>query len=398
MIRQSYYRREVKSTVPGTEELYESHLKAQRQVIWKGSVARFSLHAAEESAKLAQELAAGTYIPKPPVLFTIYRPKRREILAVAYRDRVYQRWINDKLLYPVMTRSFVKENAACQIGKGTKYCMDLFRKNLRRFYINHGLNGWFLQIDIEHYYPSMRHDKAKEMFRRRLDDETYRMVAEVLDGQYEGDVGYNPGSQMVQIAGISFLDGIDHFIKEKLKIKDYVRIMDDMVLIHEDREYLESCLKEIRKELGMIGLKCHPKKTKIIPIREGITFMGFRWALTGTGKVILIPKSETVKNLRRSMERLMKLYARGERSRKCVDDSMQSRLAHLEKGNTWKLRRRLIKWYNERIKHYEKILQSQRHEPSGKGKARKGHGGYCSRAGRRRRCTVRTDRTGGDDH
>lgn len=363
----------------GFEDLYESHLKAQRGVIWKGSVARFSLHAVEETEKLVQELNTGTYRPRPPVLFTITKPKRREILAVAYRDRVYQRYINDKLLYPAMTKSFVKENGACQIGKGTKYSMDLFRKNLRRFYINHGLDGWILQIDIEHYYPSMRHDKVKEMFRKKLDDDTYRMVEEVMDGQYEGDVGYNPGSQMVQIAGISFLNGIDHFIKEKLKIKDYIRIMDDMVLIHESRDYLEHCLEEIRKELGLIGLRCHPKKTKIVPIREGIVFMGFRWTLTETGKVILIPKPETVKDFRRSIENLMKLYARGERSRQCVDDSMRSRLAHLEKGNTWKLRRRLIKWYNERMQYYDQILQSQGPESRRTGKTGQRSSGRGSR-------------------
>lgn len=358
--------------------MYESHTKAQASVIWKDPVARFSLHAVEESAKLVQELAAGTYNPKPPVLFTIYKPKKREILAVAYRDRVYQRWINDKLLYPVMTRSFVKENGACQIGRGTKYSMDLFRKNLRRFYINHGLDGYFLQIDIQHYYQSMQHDKVKAMFRKKLDVDVYGMVAEILDGQYEGDTGYNPGSQMVQIAGISFLNGLDHFIKEKLRIRDYVRVMDDMILIHESREYLEHCLQEIRRELDLIGLKCHPKKTKIVPIRDGITFMGFRWHLTETGKIILIPKPATVKDFRRTLEKLMKLYARGERTRKCVDDSMRSRLAHLENGNTWKLRQRLTKWYNERMRFYDRQrnLKQAGIEPGGTFKTGK-RGGCC---------------------
>lgn len=355
------------------EDLYESHLKAQRGVVWKGSVARFSLHAAEEVNKLVQELAAGTYKPKAPVLFTITKPKRREILAISYRDRVYQRWINDSLLYPVMVKSFVKENGACQNGKGTTYCMDLLKRNLRRHCINHGLSGYILQIDVEHYYPNMRHDKVKEMFRKKLDDETYQMVAEILDGQYEGDVGYNPGSQMVQIAGISFLNGIDHFIKEKLRIKGYVRVMDDMVLIHESREYLAECLTLIGEELGSIGLKCHPKKTKIVPIRDGITFLGFRWRVTETGKIILTPTSEKIKDFRRTTERLLRMYARGERTEQCVDRSVETRLAHLSLGNTWKLRQRLTKWYTERKRYYEgekkRILQSQRDVPPRKGNA-----------------------------
>ena len=259
----------------GFECLYESHRKAEHGVMWKDSVAWFSLHGLEQCLKLSDELRSGTYKPKPPVAFTITKPKKRDIIAISYRDRVYQRSINDNILYPTMTKSFIKENGACQVGRGTEYCMNQFKKQLRRFYINHGRDGYFLQFDIKKYYPSMDHDTVKAMFRRKLSAETYEAVAKILDYQYEGDVGYNPGSQMVQIAGISFLDGIDHFIKEKLHIKDYTRVMDDMVMIHEDREYLEYCREEITKELTKLKLTPHEKKTDIFPISKGITFLGF---------------------------------------------------------------------------------------------------------------------------
>ena len=391
-----------KETVRRTEfeDLYESHLKAQRGVIWKGSVARFSLHGAEEVNKLVQELDAGTYKPKAPVLFTITKPKRREILAISYRDRVYQRWINDRLLYPAMTKSFVRENGACQTGKGTTYCMDVLKRNLRRFYTRHGLDGYILQIDIEHYYPSMRHDMVKAMFREKLDDQVYRMVADILDGQYEGEIGYNPGSQMVQIAGIGFLNGIDHYIKEKLRIREYVRVMDDMVLIHKSREYLKRCLEEIRRELARIGLRCHPKKTGIVPIREGIAFLGFRWRLTETGKIVLIPKPEKIKEFYRATEKLMRLYAEGKRTKQYVERSVETRLAHLSLGNTWKLRGKLLKWCKERMAYHEerkRILQPEGAVPGGEGKA----GQRDRRGGGKRRgpggCRGSAGGTGGND-
>lgn len=103
---------------------------------------------------------------------------------------------------------------------------------MHRFYINNGIDGYFLQVDIKKYYPSMKHDVVKELFRKNLEPDVYDIVANILDNQYPADTGYNPGSQMVQIAGISLLDRLDHFIKEKLHIKDYIRVMDDMVLIH----------------------------------------------------------------------------------------------------------------------------------------------------------------------
>lgn len=345
-----------KETV-GFEKLYESHRKAQRGVIWKGTVARFSLHGIEQVQKLADDLADGTYTPRPTVAFSISKPKPRDILAVAYRDRVYQRSLNDNILYPVMTKSFVKENGACQTGRGTDYCMDLMKSNMRRFYINHGRGGFFLQIDVKGYYPSMRHDKVKEMFREKLDDEAYGRVADILDGQYPGDVGYNPGSQMVQIAGISFLNGIDHYIKEKLHIKDYIRVMDDMVLIHESKEYLEYCLEMVTAELERLGLKTNPKKTRIVPLKDGIVFLGFKWFLTETGKVVMLPKRQNVKELKYIITKLMEMYAAGTRSKKCIEDSFRTRISFLSKGNTYKLVQTLKKWFAERMAHYERKRQ-----------------------------------------
>jgi len=102
-------------------------------------------------------------------------------LAISYRDRVWQRTLNDKILYPTMSKSFIKENGACQIGKGIDYCLDLFRKQLRRFYINHGTDGYILQIDIKKYYPSMKHNIVKEMFRKKLEPDAYEIVAQILD-------------------------------------------------------------------------------------------------------------------------------------------------------------------------------------------------------------------------
>lgn len=315
-------------------------------------MAWFSLHGVEQTLKLSNELNEGTYRPKPPVAFTIYKPKQRDIVAIAYRDRVYQRSINDNNLYPTMTRSFVKENGACQTGRGTDYCLNLFRRQLRRFYINHGINGYILQIDIKKYYPSMHHDVVKEMFHRKLDSDTYVRVADVLDGQYPGEIGYNPGSQMVQIAGISLLDGLDHFIKEKLHIRDYIRVMDDMVLIHESRDYLEMCKREIIKELYALSLEVHPGKTHIATLREGITFLGFDWRVTATGKVLQFPKSQTVKDFKRTIRKLIKLYAKGERTRQCVDESVRSRLQFMAKGTNKCLIDKLQKWYRREMSKY----------------------------------------------
>lgn len=209
------------------DALGESLRKCTKGVMWKPSVAHFSLNACEEILKLHRSLCDGTYKPKPTRKLLITHPKRREAVCIAFRDRVYQRSLNDNRLYPAMTKSFIQDNWACQKGKGTDACRERVKDMLRRYYRKHGTQGWVYQFDIRHYYQDMPHKAAEDCFRRKLDSDTYERCVSVLRTQYSGDTGYNPGSQMVQIAGISVLDRMDHAIKEELRQKYYLRYMDD---------------------------------------------------------------------------------------------------------------------------------------------------------------------------
>ena len=297
--------------------------------------------------KLEQQLADGTYKPRKPQKFIITSPKRREIVSIGFRDRVYQRSLNDNAIYPAMTKSLIQDNCACQEGKGTDYARNRLKEMMRYQYRRHDRDLYVLQCDIKGYYPSMSHEAVKAKFRKHLDPEIYRMAEEVLDGQYEGDVGYNPGSQMIQIAGISLLDEVDHFIKEQLRIKCYIRYMDDFILIHHDKEYLKYCKEEIAKELAKLGFTLHPEKTRIYPINRGIPFLGFIFRLTNTGKVIMTIKSDNVRKERKKLVRLIHKAKRGELTRAQVDECFGAWIAHASHGNSYKLIQRMKKFYKE---------------------------------------------------
>ena len=118
----------------GFDALYESMHKCKRHVMWKGSVAHFVLNGVEETYKLSRELKSGTYKARKATKFTITKPKKREIISVSFRDRVYQRSLNDNVLYPTMTRSFIRDNWACQKGRGTDDARDRVKVFLQRMY------------------------------------------------------------------------------------------------------------------------------------------------------------------------------------------------------------------------------------------------------------------------
>jgi len=337
------------------EELYESMWKCKRGKMWKASVARHVLHGIEETLKLEEQLRDGTYKPRKPREFTLYYPKVRPCSSTHIRDRIVQRSLNDNVIYPLMTHGFIWDNMACQKGKGTKKAMDRLSAFLHRAYINNGnsVDGLYvLQADVKGYYGSMRHSDAEECFRRKLDNETADAALSWLARQYPGDRGYSPGSQMVQILGISMLDRLDHAVKERMGAKLYGRYMDDSQIIATDEAYLERCRDEIAARLAKLGMELHPKKTRIDPLSEGIKTLGFTFRVTDTGKVLRLIDPDNVKHERKKLFRMAVRVSKGEVTEEKFNQCYQSWKAHAELGDTWKMLRRMDEYVEELRKEF----------------------------------------------
>lgn len=327
--------------------MYESMAKCRSGVIWKDSVARYCLHGIEETLKLERQLKDGTYKAARPVAFKIMHPKERDIVSIVFRDRVYQRSHNDNVLYPVMVKSFIRDNCACQKGKGTDDARARFKMHLQKQYRRSGMDFYILQCDIKGYYPNMRHDVVLDMFRKKLDPWSYEACEAVLTEQYGGETGYNPGSQMVQIAGISVLDPLDHFIKERLRIKHYLRYMDDFILMHESAEYLEYCRGQIVLKLAEIGFDLHEKKTRIYPAAEGVKLLGFNFRISPTGKVTMLIIPKNVKVERKKLRRLVALARSGKITKAKADECYSGWRNHASKGDSEMLLRRMDRYYKD---------------------------------------------------
>ena len=336
------------------EALYESMHKCKCGVMWKSSVASFYLNGICSCLELEKQLANGTYKPRPTKKVKITFPKPRTAVSIAFRDRVYQRSLNDNAIYPAMSKSFIYPNMACQKGKGPDEARDILKKYLRRAWLKHRNDFYVLQCDIKGYFINIDHEIAENQIRSKVNKANADRACSVLRHQYEGDKGYNPGSQLVQIVGISYLNGLDHYIKERLKIKYYIRYQDDFVLLHQDKAYLENCMVLIKQFLAeRLHLEAHPKKTVIYPASKGISFLGFTHRLTETGKVLMLINSNGVKSYRRKMVRMAKLIAKGLRSKEKFEECYNARRAHVKKGNTKKHLAKMDKFYKELLKGVE---------------------------------------------
>jgi hypothetical protein len=317
-----------------------------RGVRWKDSVVGYELHAAQNTHKLQDEIRAGTYRISPYQRFTIYEPKVREIVATRIADRQVQMALCEGGLYRDITEHFIHDNCACQKGKGTDFALKRVKVHLQRYYRKHGKDGWVLKCDVRKFFPSTRHDVARAAIAKRVADPRARqMVFDVIDS-FGGDVGIGLGSQISQLVELAVLDDLDHMIKEKLKIRYYVQYMDDFVLIHPEKEYLERCREEIAKDLQRIGLELN-RKTTIYPLRQGVKFLQWRFVLTDTGKVIMRMSGKRLGRQRRRMRKIMQKELAGEVAPGTLDNSFESWKANAERGDTRKQVRAMRAYYQK---------------------------------------------------
>lgn len=341
--------------VIGYDALLESALMCLHGVMWKGGVSWFYLHLEEQVGRLCDELHAGTYVPRPCGEFRITYPKPRKISATAFRDRVVQRSYNDRVIYPCMSRSWIYDNYACQTGKGTDFARNRMRCHLERHLRDHGMEGGIGVVDVHGYYDHMLHSVANARFAAKCPPWAAEFARKTFEHQYshdrriktnlrhdtlswpgEGDRGFFAGSQLVQIAGVDYLDPIDHFVKERLGTRGYGRYMDDLVLVHEDMDYLRDCQQAIAERMRRIGLEAHPRKTKIIPFGHPFTFLGFDYGVR-RGRVSMLVNPKKVKAQRRHMQALARLVRRGRMPPEDFLQSLACMLEHDGKGATAEL-------------------------------------------------------------
>lgn len=326
--------------------LYHGLKMAQRNVMWKDSVCGYSLDGLRNTCRLREELLNGTYKISPYQQFEIWEPKHRTIVATRIRDRQFQRSLCDNALYRDMTRGFIHDNCACQRGKGVDFALNRLEAHLHRYYRKHGPRGWVLRCDIRHYFPETPHEVAKEALRKRVRDPDVLKAAETIIDSFEGNKGIGLGSQVSQLVELAVLDGIDHYIKERLRIRHYVRYMDDLILISDDREELEKAKGIIRKMIEALGLQLN-QKTQIAPLRHGIRFLKWRFILSETGKVIRRISRRSVIKERRKLRKLAEKIRRGLIPLDYLWTSFQSWRANARRGNTHFVIRKMEKYYNE---------------------------------------------------
>ena len=326
------------------ENLYKALKKSCRNVRWKDSVVGFESNALKNTYNLRRDLLQGKYKISPYQEFTIYEPKKRKVIATRIRDRQFQKALCEGGLYRDLTEHFIHDNGACQIGKGTEFTFNRMVAHLRRYYNENGTNGWVLKCDIKKFFPTTPHKVAIKAVEKRVEDKkALKAVIDVINS-FDGDIGIGLGSQISQLVELAVLDEMDHYIKEQLRIKHYVRYMDDFVLVHPDKEHLKKCLQEISRIVESCGMKLN-EKTTLYPLRQGVRLMNWRFVITDSGRILRYMDSKKLGKQRRKLRKLLDRESCEKVLPGTAKESLDAWCANAKHGDTFYRRKRMIQHY-----------------------------------------------------
>ena len=239
----------------------------------RAPVARFLQDADRELATLREELIAGSYRPRPLVQFPICDPKPRLISCADFRDRVVHHAVCAQIVPPI-ERRMIDDNFACRVGKGSHRAVLRARQFTLRY-------RYWLRTDIRHYYDRIDHETLMgclcDLFResplRRLLE---TLVRQPLAGCPPG-VGLPIGSLTSQWFANLYLDEIDHWLKDALRMGGYIRYMDDLALWDDSKERLWALAGDLTERLRETRrVETKREATQVGPVAEGMPFLGYR--------------------------------------------------------------------------------------------------------------------------
>ncbi len=305
------------------ENLLKAHYKSRKSKRHKKEVILFEDNLLVNIENLRRRLLNRTYCIVSYNQFTIYEPKRREVAALAYEDRVVQHCFCDNYLTPLLSDRLIFDNAACRKEKGTDFARDRVVRFLRSFYGRNGLNGYVLRFDIHHYFEEIDHEILKGKINRAVKDKAIGSFCSMIIDSFHKDVGKGLplGNQTSQAFALYYLDAVDRLIKEKYRIRYYSRYTDDGVVVYDDLDKLKLLLLDIKNELEGLRLSLN-NKTVIAPIRNQFAYLGVNFRLLANGKVL-----QTVNHMKKAR---IKRYLKSVKHNK---DAIQSLTSYLSKFN-----------------------------------------------------------------
>jgi len=313
------------------QNLYQAYVKARRGCRTNHDLSCFSFFFEQELLTLQHELITGTYLPGNFRYFQVTDPKKRTIAVAPFRDRVVHHALVN-ILEPVFEPTFIFHSYATRKQKGAHLAITQAQQYMK-------YDHWFLKMDIEKYFDSVDHAILKKLMRKKIkDDPLLQVIDRIIDNGSPNAKGLPIGNLTSQFMANIYLNPLDHFVKEQLRIRAYLRYMDDFVLFSNDKQELKSNLKRIREYLSdNLMLKIKEPNTLLNSRLNGLSFLGSR-IFPSLIRIHPVPMRRCLQKLRIRTTQ----YKRGLLDERSFTSYLQSTTAHIKFFDTHQLTLKMI--------------------------------------------------------
>lgn len=296
------------------ESLFKAHMRARKCKRFKKEVIEFELNLSKNLWELHFDLLYGKYKIGGYHKFMIYDPKEREIQAITYRDRVVQHSVCDNFLTPLLDRRLFFYNVACRKKKGTSCAVEALKSFMLKHYKTYGNSGYFVKADIKKYFNSVDHSVLKKLLADlHIPFDLLALLYLIIDSYcFSPDKGLPMGNQTSQCFALLYLDEVDRTIKEELRVKFYVRYMDDLIAVIPQKNSAANALASIANGAASRLLFLN-KKSQIISFCNGVEFLGRRFFIGKNGKVVQKLTHATKKRVRKRVLKNLFLVKSGKK-------------------------------------------------------------------------------------
>lgn len=321
--------------------------KARKGKTTKDYVIKFAENLKENLGQLRLELLIHSYKPRPLQTFILRDPKTRKISKSHFRDRIIHHALYN-VISNLFEKDFIYDSYANRLRKGTLKAIERFDQFQRIVSKNYTLTAFVLKADIRKYFDNVDHVLLLSIIKKKVTDHKVIWLIKTILSNHKSEKegkGMPLGNLTSQFFANVFLNELDHFVKHTLKAKYYIRYVDDFVIFNQSPRVLYNFMNEIDIFLReRLALQLHPDKTRIILLTKGVEFLGVK----------IFPHHKFIKgkNLRKFYRKLEMIYSDYDRKLVNYDtiyDFLEGWSAYARTANTYKLRKRIIRDFENRF-------------------------------------------------
>lgn len=321
------------------EKLIEAHQRARKGKTYANEVIKFEINLENNIINLLNQIKTNKYHLGEYKSFTVHEPKERIIKALPYVDRIVHQWYVEEFIKPYILPRFIYSTFACLENKGAHKAVDQIEKYMRIMKRNNG-RFWTLKCDIRKFFYSIDPYILYNILEKIIADKALLKFTKLLifdKREPDEKVGIPIGNYTSQFFANIYLNELDQYIKRNLKIKYYVRYMDDFIILLKTKQECINLKKEIEKFLHE-NLKLELNaKSRYYPDKMGVNFCGYR---TFTTHRLLRNDSKT--RIKNKVRKWNNLYHQNRLNYHRTLQSINSWLGHIAHCNAYELQKKVL--------------------------------------------------------